>query len=324
MLGAFEELQGKERWQVSLGWRYQKSDRHFRGIHEEPHRQAEGSEVINTIHVPDLSIRYNFNPRTSLSLGLPFLTAERSLPIRNEQRDVIGRTVMQSGGIGDITVVGRRLLFDPEKRPRGNLSVGFGLKFPTGDHDEIDIRERLVDGEIVRSAQTVDQSVQPGDGGFGFLIDASGFRQLGKSGQFAGYLSGVYLFNPEETNGVETFRRRENEAIMSVADQYLFRIGALAVPRSWKGWGVGLGGRIEGVPVHDLIGGSEGFRRPGYAISVEPSVTWTRGPHSVSMAIPIAVQRNRQRSVPDLEEPGRIGDAAFADWVLLLGYFRRF
>ena len=156
------------------------------------------------------------------------------------------------------------------------------------------------------------------------MIDASGYRQLGSSGQYAGYLSGVYLMNPKETNGVETFRGAENEQIMSVADQYLFRTGVLAAPHSWRGWGVGLGGRIEGVPVHDLIGGSEGFRRPGYAISVEPSVTFSRGPHAVSLSLPIAVQRNRQRSVPDLEVPGRIGDAAFADWVLLLGYFRRF
>ena len=193
-----------------------------------------------------------------------------------------------------------------------------------GSNDVIDNRVRLVDGELVSSVENVDQSIQPGDGGFGFMIDASGYRQLGSSGQYAGYLSGVYLMNPKETNGVETFRGAENEQIMSVADQYLFRTGVLAAPRVRRGWGVGLGGRIEGVPVHDLIGGSDGFRRPGYAISVEPSVTFSRGPHAVSLSLPIAVQRNRQRSVPDLEVPGRIGDAAFADWVLLLGYFRRF
>lgn len=324
MLGAFDEFQADQRWQVSIGWRYQKSDRHFRGIHEEPDRQLEGSEVVNTIHLPDLSIRYNFNPQTSLSVSLPFLMAERSLPIRDENRDIIGRTVMQARGLSDVTVTGRRLLFDPAERPRGNVSLGFGLKLPTGDNNVLDVRERFVDGEIVNSVETVDQSIQPGDGGFGFLIDASGYRELGSTGEFAGYFSGVYLFNPEESNGVKTFRSRETEAIMSVADQYLFRVGVQAAPRSWKGWGVGLGGRIEGVPVHDLIGGSEDFRRPGYAISAEPSLTWARGPHSVTVALPIAVQRNRQRSVPDMAEPGRIGDAAFADWVLLLRYFRSF
>ena len=74
----------------------------------------------------------------------------------------------------------------------------------------------------------------------------------------------------------------------------------------------------------DLVGGSEGFRRPGYAISVEPAISYTHGPHTISLAIPFAVERNRQRSVPDMLEPGRHGDAAFADYVVLAGYFRRF
>ena len=111
---------------------------------------------------------------------------------------------------------------------------------------------------------------------------------------------------------------------MSIADQYLFRTGAIAAPASWKGFGVGLGGRVEGVPVHDLIGSSEGFRRPGYAVSIEPSISWSSGVHSFSLSVPYAVQRNRQRSVPDRLVPGRHGDAAFADYVVLLGYWQRF
>jgi hypothetical protein len=39
--------------------------------------------------------------------------------------------------------------------------------------------------------------------------------------------------------------------------------------------------------------------------------------------VPIAVQRNRQQSVPDLVDDGH-GDAAFADYVVLLGYWQRF
>lgn len=325
MLGAFDEAVGSEqKWQVSMGWRYQKSDRHFRGIHEEPDRQAEGSEVVNTIHLADLSVRYYFNPRNSLSVGLPFLMAERSSPVRGENREILRRSVSQARGIGDITLVGRRLLWDPASNPRGNLSLGLGIKLPTGQNNVVDARERFVDGEFVTTIETVDQSIQPGDGGFGFLIDFSGYRELGSSGQWAGYASGVYLFNPEGTSGVQTFRGRESEAIMSVADQYLLRTGVVVAPTAWKGFGLALGGRIEGVPVHDLIGASDGFRRPGYAISVEPSLSWNKGPHSVSVSLPIAIQRNRQRSVPDMEDEGRIGDAAFADWVLLAGYFHRF
>lgn len=326
VLGAFDSVTGGEgKWQVSFGYRYQRSDRHFRGTHEEPDRQAEGSEVINTVSLMDLGVRYYVNPRFSLSLGIPYLYADRSSPIRDSDRTVVDRSVVGSRDLGDITLVGRYLLWDPVTRPRGNVSVGLGIKFPTGDYDVEDTRERLGDdGERIRTMQTVDQSIQPGDGGWGVVVDLSAFRQLGASGEYAAYASGAYLINPEGTNGVPTFRRRESEAILSIADQYLFRAGLMAAPASWNGFGVGLGGRIEGVPVHDLFGSSEGFRRPGYAVSVEPSLTWSRGVHSVSLSVPVAVQRNRQRSVPDMQEAGRHGDAAFADYVVLLGYWQRF
>jgi hypothetical protein len=43
-----------------------------------------------------------------------------------------------------------------------------------------------------------------------------------------------------------------------------------------------------------------------------------------SLAVPIALQRNRLRSVPDdLEGGGRRGDAAFADYLVLFGYSRK-
>lgn len=325
VLGAFDELTASEhKWRVSLSWRYQKSDRHFRGTEEEEHRQFEDSEVINTIHLAELGIRYDFNLRNSLTVSIPYLIAERSHPIRDADRTVVGRSVLNSRGLSDITIVGRRLLFDPTTHRRGNLSLGLGIKLPTGDDNVVDTRERLGDdGEPVLRVETVDQSVQPGDGGFGAIIDLSGFLQLGSSGNLAAYASGAYLINPEGTNGVQTYRSRAGEQIMSIADQYVFRTGLTAAPRSWNGISVGLGGRIEGVPVHDLFGSSEGFRRPGYAVSVEPSIAWTRGVHSVSLSVPIAVQRNRQRSVPDLAN-GHHGDAAFADYLILLGYWHRF
>lgn len=325
VLGAFDELTADEQdWQVSLNWRFQRSDRHFQGTHEEPHRQVEGSEVVNILNLLELGVRYNFNPQTSVSFSLPFVMAERSLPIRDENRDVVGRTVMQARDLSDVTLVGRRLLWDPAESRSGNVSLGLGLKLPTGANSVVDTRESLVDGEIVRSVQNVDQSIQPGDGGLGVIVDMSAFRLLGSSGRYAAYASGAYLINPRGTNGVNTFRGRENEAIMSVADQYVFRTGVSAASPGWHGFSFSLGGRIEGVPVHDLIGSSDGFRRPGYAVSVEPGLTWSRGAHTVSLAVPVAVQRNRQRSVPDMEIPGRHGDAAFADYVVMLGYWQRF
>jgi hypothetical protein len=324
VLGALQDVYaGPDKWAVSVSWRYQKSDRHFRGSEEEADRQAEGSEVINHINLAEIGIRYNFSDRTSLSAGIPFLMAERSSPIRDENRDVVDRSVTHADGLSDITLTARRLLWDPEKSSRGNLSLGLGVKLPTGSPSVHDTRTTLVDGETVRSFQTVDQSIQPGDGGLGAIVDVQAYRQIGSAGSAAWYAAGTYLVNPEGTNGVPTFRGRESEAEMSIADQYLARVGVTAAPATWKGWAVSLGGRLEGVPAHDLVGSSRGFRRPGYAVSAEPAVAWSRGPHTASLSVPVALERNRVRSVPDIED-GSHGDAAFADYVVLLGYWRRF
>jgi hypothetical protein len=44
---------------------------------------------------------------------------------------------------------------------------------------------------------------------------------------------------------------------------------------------------------------------------------------TVALNVPIAAHGNRQQSVPDMEEDDH-GDAAFADYVIIFNYFRRF
>jgi hypothetical protein len=318
VLGAQDTYDGPNKWQVSTSWRYQKSDRHFRGPHEEANRQAEGSEVINNIHMLEVGIRYNASDRSSLSLSVPYLMATRSSPIRDANRVVVDRSISQARGLGDITLTARRLLWKPETRPDGNISLGLGVKLPTGQNNVVDSRRRTPGG--APTIEPVDQSIQPGDGGFGFLVDVQGFQRIAHS-PFALYGTAAYLFNPDGTNGVLTNRGARGEETMSIADQYLARVGVSY--GSPKGWGLSLGGRLEGVPSYDLIGSSAGFRRPGYAVSVEPALSYSRGPHTLSFAVPIAAYRNRTRSAPD-HDFGRHGDAAFADYIFLLGYWRKF
>ena len=124
-------------------------------------------------------------------------------------------------------------------------------------------------------------------------------------------------------NGVRTFRTRPGEEIMSVSDQYLVRGGiARAVPKV-PGLVVSFGGRMEGVPVRDLLGASNGFRRPGYAISADPGFLYNRWGYVFSCSVPWAIERNRRRSVSDIAN-GIHGDAAFADYAVTLAVSRRF
>ena len=302
-------------WQSSLGFRYLHSERHFVGTKEQKHREEEGSQVKNNIYLFDLGLTYGLSERTSLSVSLPFQVADRSQLVR----DLDTRNVSTARGMGDLIVTARRWMLDPAEHPYGNVALGFGLKFPTGQPNATDtFLYADENGDPQREQRTVDQSIQPGDGGLGFTLDLSAFKQWDSYGA---YFNGTYLFNPMETNGVDTYRSRESESIMSIPDSYVARAGLTWAPEN--SLTLGLGGRIEGVPAKDVFGGSDGFRRPGYAVSVEPSATFALDRSVFSLSLPIALERNRVRSVPDMKE-GRHGDAAFADWVLLLSWSYRF
>lgn len=323
VLGVQDSYAGPNRWQVSTTWRYQRSHRHFVGPNEQTQRADDQSEVINNINLAELGIRYNATPQWSFSLGIPYMIAKRSSPIRDSSRVVVARSRVESQSVGDIVLSAHRLLFKPLTHPDGNFSFGLGIKAPTGKYDAEDTRLSLVNGKYVTSVETVDQSIQPGDGGWGVMLDAQAFQRIRHSG-FALYGSASYLINPRNTNGVPTFRSGLGEGVMSVADQYVARVGTSYSNKDWKGIGVTFGGRLEGVPVYDLVGSSDGFRRPGYAISAEPGVSWSHGPHTFSLDVPVAVYRNRTRSVADRLVPGRHGDAAFADYIIMLGYWRKY
>ena len=319
-----DETPGGNHWQVSVGWRYQHSFRHFVGSNEQEDRADDGSQVVNHIHLLDIGILYRVSDRTSVTLSIPYLMAERSSAIRDANRVVIGRYTTQARGLSDIMLTGRWWLRDPKTHAHGNVALGVGVKLPTGATNVTDTRLSFdaTTGTIVSSVQTVDQSIQPGDGGFGFLLDLGAFQRFAKD-RVAWYFSGAYLFNPEGENGVLTYRSRPTEATMSIADQYVVRSGFSFAPRRAPHWTFSIGGRWEGVPATDLIGPSTGFRRPGFAISVEPSLAWSRGASTVTFAVPAAVHRNRTRSVSDIETGGH-GDAAFADYLFLAGYARKF
>jgi hypothetical protein len=307
-------------WSTSFGWRYQKSDRHFVGDHYEEVRDEIGNQVINTLNLADLSIKYQATRRVELAVGVPFVMVTRSQMLRSQGVN-LERYQTQARGIGDIVFGARRWMFDPDSHPTGNFQLGFGAKLPTGENNVTDTFRVLQNNVITNDVRTVDQSIQPGDGGFGLIGEFTTFKAFAKT--MSAYGNGVYLANPQGTSKVLTYRGAAGEQYMSIADQYLVRGGVAGmIPGSSAfGWSAGL--RLEGVPVNDLLGPSDHFRRPGLALSFEPGVTYAKGKNGVSVAVPIAMYRNRFVSVPD-EARGAHGDAAFADWLLMIGYFRRF
>lgn len=299
------------RFEYTAGYRYLFSDRHFRGTHEEPERQANGSDVRNAVHTVDHTVTWYKNDRWRFSASLPLQFASRSSLY---EHDRVNRHSMESNGIGDLRVVAYRELFPDDLMTRG-LTIGLGFKVPTGEDDVTDVAFRPTGPET----RTVDQSIQPGDGGVGLIAELIYYRSLGANENTYAFFTGSYLINPKDTNGVPTFRSRASEAIMSVPDTYVVRTGITRLLSQRIGMTGDLAFRAEGVPAEDLVGSSNGFRRPGYAIYIEPGLNLQRGAHRLSVNIPVAIQRNRVRSVTDRLD-GRHGDAAFADSLFLLTY----
>ena len=309
-------------WAVSLGWRYQTSDRHFVGDDYQEIRDELGNQVINHVNLADLTVRYQATKRVELTLGVPFFMGTRSQSLRLQGVE-LERYQTAARGFGDIFFTTRRWMFDPDTHPGRNLQLGVGVKIPTGQNNVTDTFRVLSGSTVTNQVRTVDQSIQPGDGGFGILVDFSTFSALA-GGKMSVYGGGAYLATPGEKSNVQTYRTAAGEEVMSIADQFLVRGGAAVPIPKLSNMTLSGGLRLEGVPVRDLIGGDTGFRRPGVAVSIEPAINIAlKGKHSATLAVPIAIYRNRFQSVPD-KARGAHGDAAFADYLILAGYSRRF
>ncbi len=309
---------------IGANYRYFKSFRHFRGDHEETERVENGTEVINKSNFVDLSLTYGFSERLFGNIALPLVFHHRTSMYEhggNPPNGLGERHATTSSGISDIRLGAGYWLFDHHKHHKFNYAVGLGVKLPTGKYDYTDTfynqgSERDQDIEAV-----VDQSIQPGDGGFGITLDIQGFHALSKSLMISTNL--FYMSNPQTTNGVLT---RNGSEEFSCPDQFAARIGLNYLT---SGFAAYLGGRVEGVPSSDLIGSSAGYRRPGYAISVEPGISYSVNNLLFSINLPLAVYRNRIQSYSDKQrtaETGvyRIGDAAFANYLFNFNVSYRF
>jgi hypothetical protein len=291
-------------WEGDVSYRYLHSEDVFFGTQEQPQLHDVGGR--NTIHSIDLTASYAISSRFSLSLVLPFEHDEFSLP-----NDDHVRYSGSTGGLGDIRFLANAWILAPAQHPNGNVNLGLGIKFPTGDY-RATADWHTSDGQVI--LRPVDIAAQLGDGGVGAVVQLQAFQKLVKN--LFGYVAGLYLINPRNVNGTEG-PSLNTTYVNSVPDQYFGRGGLSYVIWPAIGLSFSLGGRIDGVPTSDLIGSSDGFRRAGYAIYVDPGLNWSRGKNSLSLNVPVAVERN-------LEATRYSSKGAFADFIVVASYSRRF
>lgn len=295
---------------ITTGFRTYSSYKHYVGTVYQAQRAAMHNEVQNHVNLYDLSLNYQLNPRWSFIADIPGMTATR-----HQQGNI---NQYRSGGIGDVTIGAQAWIWRPPTESHGNIALSASLKLPTGIND-------AKGTTILSNGQTqtrpFDESIQPGDGTWGFSLATEAYHPL--LFRTYGYFTGSWLFSPKDTTGVKTFRSAPGEEIISATDQYLWRGGVSRVVPKLRGLALSFGGRMEGVPVRDAFGASNGFRRPGYVISVEPGLMYSYKRYELNVSGPWAIQRNRKRSVTDIAHNAH-GDAAFSDYTVIASLSRSF
>lgn len=322
--GGFSLMKGE--MIAGANYRYFKSFRHFRGSEEEHHRIEEGTQVINYSSFLDFFVSCGLSDRWYGNLLLPFVFHSRSSMYEHGGNPPGGlgeRHETSAYGLADLRLEVGYWLVDPLKAGKCNAGLALGVKLPTGSYDYTDTFYNQGENRDETRETVVDQSIQPGDGGLGLTLSLQGFYQFSEKLFANGNL--YYLSNPRATNGVLT---RSGRSEFSCPDQYAVRIG-LFYQTGWRGLNLYLGGRWEGVPSEDLVGGSEGYRRPGYAISLDPGLSFDHNPFSFTIGFPLALYRNRIQSYEDKQRTAqtgmyRHGDAAFADYLIDLRIAYRF
>ena len=292
---------------VDIGYRVFNSNKYFQGTKEISRLNA----VENHQNIFDVGLAYQLTPRWSVIADVPVYNGTR-----NQIYPPVG--IFQVSGLGDISIGAQSWIFRTPTEGGGNVAVSMALKIPTGIDNARG--SALYQGQIVKA--TADQSLQPGDGGWGFIVGSQAFKALWRGSNLYG--QGQYLFNPQETNGVATFRSQPGQGVMSVTDQYLYRTGlSQTVPKA-HGFAVSMGIRGEGVPVRDLLGDSNGFRRPGAIVSIDPGILLNLRRTMLSVNGPWAVYRNRPPSLPEIQYHVTNGDAFFADYTVVAILSRSF
>ena len=309
---------------ITVSFRSLHSFRDFQGSKKLPVPSPPEIYANTHVYTFDIAATYAATKRLSFTLELPIQHGSRETYYEHD-----GATLhtMRANGVGDLKVTGNLWLLDPSCHQNGNISLGLGLKAPTGNSGARDYSYRTP-GRVLRP---VDPAIQLGDGGWGIIFTGHAFKKFSK--KTSTYFQGSYLSNPREMNGTQSPFADVPELtggdigyiIDSVPDQYLARAGVSHTVWAKKGLAVSLGGRIEGVPSHDLIGGSDGYRLPGYAISIEPGFSISRHKNLFELTVPVAVRRHASKSVADVRTNNPVGGiAALADYTITLSYSRRF
>jgi hypothetical protein len=308
-------------WQLNINSRYFKAWRDFKGT-EDQNTPKDDRSIIRSFTM-DISATKFFRNGWSMDLSLPFASNSRSAN-KEHAGATTTRHTTHAFGLGDIRFTVYKWLFQPSVSQKVNVQLGLGVKFPTGNYKYEDY---FYKNDSTKILAPVNASIALGDGGTGINTEVNAFYFLNKSISFYGNF--YYLINPGDQNGVSTTTWRAPTSlqvatggdIYSVPDVYSIRGG---VNFSLSNFGFSAGIRDEGVPVHDLLGGNNGLRRPGHNLSFEPGAIYKMKKASLYAYFPIVIGRNVKQDPSDAKATKitgvyRMGSGGSGNYSVFLG-----
>jgi len=311
--GQGETYQRGHEWRLSLAYRRLVSDEFFVGTSENSALGPGGQAPVFRIHTFVADVGYSINDRYRVRLSVPVSSGS----VSRMWPDRVIHT-QSATGIGDVNVVGEAWILTPRTHANGNIGVGLGVKAPTGSHT-IGSRFYTAGGSIDYPA---DQTVQPGDGGWALLIQSQGFRQI--TDRTYGYAFGSYMVSPKAHSDV---RLQPNTGqYWSVPDVYSMQLGGAFSVLPDQGLSMSLGGRVDGIPVHDLLGGGDDstIKRTSYVVYADPGLSFTRGKGTFTLSVPYRLAVNRKKSLFEQQTATAVNGGGFAKYLVFAAYTHRF
>jgi hypothetical protein len=233
---------------VGLSYRHLSSDEFFVGKDETNGPGGFGPPEFK-IHTFVADVGYAFNDQFRLRLAVPFSTAQVVIHWRNNTQ-----YEQNASGIGDVSLDGR--------------GVGAQARAPTNAGTSASVSASRPRRVATRSSPTGPSRIRRSSRGrgWGILLGSQAFHQITERSN--AYATGFYMVSPKAESDVEA-----GGVPWSVPDVYSARLGATYDVQPDWGLSLSLGGRIDGIPVHDLVGGGDettvkravpnSLRRPG-------------------------------------------------------------
>ena len=298
-------------WEISVSFRRLHADEWFVGRNVNEAAAPFGQPLYLDINSIDQSVTRGINRRASVSLTVPMSYGTHSRLYADKVRHAVS-----ARGVGDLNAIANVWLRDPDGVRDGNVSLGLGVKAPTGN-SRVEDDFFAADGSISR--RVVDQSIQLGDGGWGIIGQAQGYRRL--AARLNAYVFGSYLFAPKKKTSVPS---PLTGVTLSVPDVFSLRSGIAYALAPAHGLSTNVGLRIDGIPLRDVIGGGDdGFRRPGYTLYLDPGAAMSVRRHGMTLSVPIRLRQDFSRSLIDRER-NLPGGGDLARYLVFAGYSVRF